>query len=90
MFMFIHVIASLCLIVSCLFNRAVCVCACVQNTASPWLHHQAAGSSASDGLGLLSHVPVRPASADAHRPPVKINTHTSPPLSKSSVDTHKE
>lgn len=61
---------------------------CVQNTASPWLH-QAAGS-AGDGLSLLSHVPIRPASADAHRPPVKISTHTSPPLSKASMDIHKE
>uniref|UniRef100_A0A3Q3VYN8 Probable JmjC domain-containing histone demethylation protein 2C n=1 Tax=Mola mola TaxID=94237 RepID=A0A3Q3VYN8_MOLML len=59
-----------------------------RNTASPWLH-QAAGS-AGDSLGLLSHVPVRPASADAHRPTIKINTHTSPPLSKASVDIHKE
>ncbi|KAF0024999.1 hypothetical protein F2P81_021880, partial [Scophthalmus maximus] len=59
-----------------------------RNTASPWLH-QAAGSTG-DGLGLLSHVPVRPASADANRNHVKINTHTTPPPSKASVDVHKE
>lgn len=89
MCMCMHLIGYLCLIVSCIFFQSVSVCVCVQNTASPWLH-QAAGSSAGDGLGLLSHVPVRPASADAHRPPVKINSHTSPPLSKANVDTHKE
>ncbi|KAJ3608291.1 hypothetical protein NHX12_025340, partial [Muraenolepis orangiensis] len=36
-----------------------------RSVASPWLHHAAAGSG--DSLALLSQVPVRPASADAHR-----------------------
>ncbi|KAL0964722.1 hypothetical protein UPYG_G00328040 [Umbra pygmaea] len=38
-----------------------------RNAASPWLHHQHPSVSSSDSLGLLSHVPVRPASADPHR-----------------------
>ncbi|KAK1882119.1 putative JmjC domain containing histone demethylation protein 2C, partial [Dissostichus eleginoides] len=58
-----------------------------RNTASPWLHQAGGGA---DGLGLLSHVPVRPASADPHRPSVKMNTHASPPLSKASMNAHKE
>lgn len=58
-----------------------------RNTASPWLH-QAAGSS-TDGLGLLNHLPVRPASADAHRPS-KISTHTNVSMSKAAMDIHKE
>lgn len=63
-------------------------CWCVQNTASPWLP-QSAGSTA-DGLGLLSHGPMRPASADAYRPTVKVGTHTGASLSKVSMDIHKE
>lgn len=59
---------------------------CVQNTASPWLPHTA-GSTA-DGLGLLSHGPMRPASAD--RPAVEVGTHTSVSLSKASMDIPKE
>lgn len=61
---------------------------CPQNTASPWLP-QSAGSTA-DGLGLLSHAPMRPASADAYRAAVKIDTHTSASLSNASVDIPKE
>lgn len=64
------------------------LCCAMQNTASPWLH-QSPGS-AGDSVGLLSHVPVRPASADPQRPPVKMSTHTSPPLSKASLESHKE
>nr|XP_023686771.1 probable JmjC domain-containing histone demethylation protein 2C isoform X2 [Paramormyrops kingsleyae] len=59
-----------------------------RNTSSPWLHQHTPVSSA-DGLGMLSHVPVRPASADPHRP-VKINAHASPPLPKIAGDRHKE
>ena len=73
------------------FNDVVSVCVrllSVQNTSSPWLH-QAAGSTG-DGLGMLSHIPVRPASADANRHSIKMNTHASPPLSKTSMDIHKE
>lgn len=33
---------------------------------------------------------MRPASADAHRTPLKITSHTSPPLSKTTVDIHKD
>lgn len=61
---------------------------CVQNTASPWLPQS--GSSAADGLGLLSHSPMRPASADTYRPTVKVGTHTSASLSKVNMDIHKE
>lgn len=63
-------------------------CLCVQNTASPWMP-QSAGSTA-DGLGLLSHGPMRSASAEAYRPTVNISTHTSPSLSKASMDIPKE
>ncbi|MBN3304406.1 JHD2C protein, partial [Amia calva] len=59
-----------------------------RNTPSPWLHQHTPVTSA-DSLGLLSHGPVRPASADPHRP-VKIHTHPSPPLSKAAGDHHKE
>uniref|UniRef100_A0A4X2L6I7 Probable JmjC domain-containing histone demethylation protein 2C n=1 Tax=Vombatus ursinus TaxID=29139 RepID=A0A4X2L6I7_VOMUR len=58
------------------------------NTPSPWLHQPTPVTSA-DGLGLLSHIPVRPSSADPHRP-LKMTTHPSPPLSKALVDHHKE
>ncbi|XP_028976260.2 probable JmjC domain-containing histone demethylation protein 2C isoform X3 [Esox lucius] len=67
-----------------------------RNTASPWLHHQHPPVSSSDSLGLLSHVPVRPASADPHRSEphrtIKINPHASPPLplSKTTGELHKE
>uniref|UniRef100_A0A8C4X326 Probable JmjC domain-containing histone demethylation protein 2C n=1 Tax=Erpetoichthys calabaricus TaxID=27687 RepID=A0A8C4X326_ERPCA len=54
-----------------------------RNTPSPWLHQHTPVTS-SDNLGLLSHIPVRPASAEPHRP-VKLNTHSSPP-----VDHHKQ
>ncbi|TSK14568.1 putative JmjC domain-containing histone demethylation protein 2C [Bagarius yarrelli] len=57
-----------------------------RNTSSPWLHQPTPVSSA-DSLGILSHVPGRPASADPHRP-LKISSHSSPPLSK-TVDHHK-
>ncbi|XP_053165733.1 probable JmjC domain-containing histone demethylation protein 2C isoform X2 [Hemicordylus capensis] len=59
-----------------------------RNTPSPWLHQPTPVTSA-DGLGLLSHIPVRPSSAEPHRP-LKLTTHSSPPLSKSVVDHHKE
>ncbi|XP_029104445.1 probable JmjC domain-containing histone demethylation protein 2C isoform X2 [Scleropages formosus] len=58
-----------------------------RNTPSPWLQHTPVTST--DSLGLLSHVPVRPASADPHRP-IKVNTHASPPLSKAAGELHKE
>ncbi|NWI20883.1 JHD2C protein, partial [Crypturellus soui] len=59
-----------------------------RNTPSPWLHQPAPVTSA-DGLGLLSHIPVRPSSADPLRP-LKLTTHSSPPLSKSMAEHHKE
>ncbi|XP_060795579.1 probable JmjC domain-containing histone demethylation protein 2C isoform X3 [Neoarius graeffei] len=58
-----------------------------RNTSSPWLHQPTPVTSA-DSLGILSHVPGRPASADPHRP-LKITSHSSPPLSKTSADLHK-
>ncbi|XP_053367912.1 probable JmjC domain-containing histone demethylation protein 2C isoform X1 [Clarias gariepinus] len=58
-----------------------------RNTSSPWLHPPTPVSSA-DSLGILSHVPGRPASADSHRPH-KIISHSSPPLSKTPADLHK-
>ncbi len=69
----------------------VCLCVCVctmQNTSSPWLHQSTPVSSA-DSMGILSHVPGRPASADPHRP-IKISSHPSPPLSKTVRELHKE
>nr|XP_060624911.1 probable JmjC domain-containing histone demethylation protein 2C isoform X1 [Anolis sagrei ordinatus] len=59
-----------------------------RNTPSPWLHQPTPVTSA-DSLGLLSHIPVRPSSAEPHRP-VKLTTHSSPPLSKSIVDHHRK
>ncbi|KAM4774452.1 putative JmjC domain-containing histone demethylation protein 2C isoform 3-T3 [Cyanocitta cristata] len=59
-----------------------------RNTPSPWLHQPTPVTSA-DSLGLLSHIPVRPSSADPLRP-LKLTTHSSPPLSKSIVDHRKE
>ncbi|XP_060048656.1 probable JmjC domain-containing histone demethylation protein 2C isoform X2 [Erinaceus europaeus] len=59
-----------------------------RNSPSPWLHQPTPVTSA-DGIGLLSHIPVRPSSAEPHRP-LKITTHSSPPLTKSLVDHHKE
>uniref|UniRef100_A0A8U7MW95 Probable JmjC domain-containing histone demethylation protein 2C n=1 Tax=Corvus moneduloides TaxID=1196302 RepID=A0A8U7MW95_CORMO len=59
-----------------------------RNTPSPWLHQPTPVTSA-DSLGLLSHIPVRPSSADPLRP-LKLATHSSPPLSKSIVDHRKE
>ncbi|KAM8924254.1 putative JmjC domain-containing histone demethylation protein 2C isoform 2-T2 [Pelodytes ibericus] len=58
-----------------------------RNTASPWLHQPTPVSSA-DGL-LMGHLPVRPSSADPHRP-LKLAIHSSPPLSKPTTDHHKE
>uniref|UniRef100_A0A8D1NHQ2 Probable JmjC domain-containing histone demethylation protein 2C n=1 Tax=Sus scrofa TaxID=9823 RepID=A0A8D1NHQ2_PIG len=60
----------------------------LQNSPSPWLHQPTPVTSA-DGIGLLSHIPVRPSSAEPHRP-LKITAHSSPPLTKSLVDHHKE
>ncbi|XP_045698001.1 probable JmjC domain-containing histone demethylation protein 2C isoform X3 [Phyllostomus hastatus] len=59
-----------------------------RNSPSSWLHQPTPVTSA-DGIGLLSHIPVRPSSAEPHRP-LKIATHSSPPLTKSLVDYHKE
>ncbi|XP_056351391.1 probable JmjC domain-containing histone demethylation protein 2C isoform X5 [Oenanthe melanoleuca] len=59
-----------------------------RNTPSPWLHQPTPVTSA-DSLGLRSHVPVRPSSADPLRP-LKLTTHSSPPLSKSIVEHRKE
>ncbi|XP_047408397.1 probable JmjC domain-containing histone demethylation protein 2C isoform X2 [Sciurus carolinensis] len=59
-----------------------------RNSPSPWLHQHTPVTSA-DGIGLLSHIPVRPSSAEPHRP-LKITAHSSPPLTKTLVDHHKE
>ncbi|XP_029465590.1 probable JmjC domain-containing histone demethylation protein 2C isoform X2 [Rhinatrema bivittatum] len=59
-----------------------------RNATSPWLHQPTSVTSA-DSLGLLNHIPVRPSSADPHRP-LKLPSHSSPPLSKSIIDHHKE
>ncbi|XP_027752257.1 probable JmjC domain-containing histone demethylation protein 2C isoform X2 [Empidonax traillii] len=59
-----------------------------RNTPSPWLHQPTPVTSA-DSLGLLSHIPVRPSSADPLRP-LKLTTHSSPPLSKSIAEHRKE
>uniref|UniRef100_A0A4W3GCZ4 Probable JmjC domain-containing histone demethylation protein 2C n=1 Tax=Callorhinchus milii TaxID=7868 RepID=A0A4W3GCZ4_CALMI len=59
-----------------------------RNTSSPWLPQPTTVTSA-DSLGLLSHIPVCPASADSHRP-LKLTQHSSPPLLKSAVDHQKE
>ncbi|XP_078079761.1 putative JmjC domain-containing histone demethylation protein 2C isoform X2 [Mustelus asterias] len=59
-----------------------------RNASSPWLPQHTTVTSA-DSLGLLSHIPVRPASAEPHRP-LKLASHSSPPLSKATVDHQKE
>ncbi|XP_054428701.1 probable JmjC domain-containing histone demethylation protein 2C isoform X3 [Pteronotus mesoamericanus] len=59
-----------------------------RNSPSSWLHQPTPVTSA-DSIGLLSHIPVRPSSAEPHRP-LKLTTHSSPPLTKSLVDHHKE
>ncbi|KAM9550693.1 putative JmjC domain-containing histone demethylation protein 2C isoform 3-T3 [Guaruba guarouba] len=59
-----------------------------RSSPSPWLHQPTPVTSA-DSLGLLSHIPVRPSSADPLRP-LKLTVHSSPPLSKSIVEHHKE
>ncbi|XP_015488149.1 probable JmjC domain-containing histone demethylation protein 2C isoform X4 [Parus major] len=59
-----------------------------RNTPSPWLHQPTPVTSA-DSLGLRSHIPVRPSSADPLRP-LKLTAHSSPPLSKSMVEHRKE
>ncbi|XP_052427313.1 probable JmjC domain-containing histone demethylation protein 2C isoform X1 [Carassius gibelio] len=59
-----------------------------RNTSSPWLRQSTPVTSA-DSMGILSHVPGRPASADPHRP-IKISSHSSPPLSKTPGELHKE
>ncbi|XP_057214074.1 probable JmjC domain-containing histone demethylation protein 2C isoform X2 [Triplophysa rosa] len=59
-----------------------------RNTPSPWLHQPTPVSSA-DSMGILSHVPCRPASAEPYRP-IKISSHSSPPLSKTPGELHKE
>uniref|UniRef100_A0A673HNT4 Probable JmjC domain-containing histone demethylation protein 2C n=1 Tax=Sinocyclocheilus rhinocerous TaxID=307959 RepID=A0A673HNT4_9TELE len=59
-----------------------------RNTSSPWLHQSTPVTSA-DSMGILSHVPGRPASAEPHRP-IKISSHSSSPLSKTPGELHKE
>ncbi|XP_067908532.1 probable JmjC domain-containing histone demethylation protein 2C isoform X3 [Heterodontus francisci] len=59
-----------------------------RNASSPWLPQHTTVTSA-DSLGLLSHIPVRPASAEPHRP-LKLASHSSPPLSKATIDHQKE
>ncbi|XP_021391196.2 putative JmjC domain-containing histone demethylation protein 2C isoform X4 [Lonchura striata] len=59
-----------------------------RNTPSPWLHQPTPVTSA-DSLGLRSHIPVRPSSADPLRP-LKLTAHSSPPLSKTIVEHRKE
>ncbi|XP_029397949.1 probable JmjC domain-containing histone demethylation protein 2C isoform X2 [Mus pahari] len=59
-----------------------------RNSPSPWLHQPTPVTSA-DGIGLLSHIPVRPSSAEPHRPH-KMTVHSSPPLAKTLADHHKE
>ncbi|XP_047557528.1 probable JmjC domain-containing histone demethylation protein 2C isoform X2 [Lutra lutra] len=59
-----------------------------RNSPSPWLHQPTPVTSA-DGIGLLSHIPVRPSSAEPHRS-LKVTAHSSPPLTKSLIDHHKE
>ncbi|XP_013012177.2 probable JmjC domain-containing histone demethylation protein 2C isoform X2 [Cavia porcellus] len=59
-----------------------------RNSPNPWLH-QPTPVTSTDGIGLLSHIPVRPSSAEPHRP-LKITAHSSPPLTKTLVDHHKE
>ncbi|XP_048465111.1 probable JmjC domain-containing histone demethylation protein 2C [Rhincodon typus] len=59
-----------------------------RNASSPWLPQHTSVSSA-DSLGLLSHNPVRPASAEPHRP-LKLASHSSPPPSKTTVAHTKE
>ncbi|XP_076773136.1 putative JmjC domain-containing histone demethylation protein 2C isoform X3 [Arvicanthis niloticus] len=59
-----------------------------RNSPSPWLHQPTPVTSA-DGIGLLSHIPVRPSSAEPHRPH-KMTVHSSPPLTKTLADHHKE
>ncbi|XP_065527007.1 probable JmjC domain-containing histone demethylation protein 2C isoform X2 [Lathamus discolor] len=59
-----------------------------RSSPSPWLHQPTPVTSA-DSLGLLSHIPVRPSSADPLRP-LKLAAHSSPPLSKSIAEHHKE
>ncbi|XP_030132542.4 probable JmjC domain-containing histone demethylation protein 2C isoform X4 [Taeniopygia guttata] len=59
-----------------------------RNTPSPWLHQPTPVTSA-DSLGLRSHIPVRPSSADPLRP-LKLTAHSSPPLSKTMVEHRKE
>ncbi|XP_059803336.1 probable JmjC domain-containing histone demethylation protein 2C isoform X3 [Hypanus sabinus] len=55
-----------------------------RNASSPWLPQHTA-----DDLGLLNHIPVRPASAEPHRP-LKLASCSSPPLSKPTENHQKE
>ncbi|XP_049998601.1 probable JmjC domain-containing histone demethylation protein 2C isoform X2 [Alexandromys fortis] len=59
-----------------------------RNSPSPWLH-QPTPVTSTDGIGLLSHIPVRPSSAEPHRPH-KMTVHSSSPVAKALVDHHKE
>uniref|UniRef100_A0A8C5LDL5 Probable JmjC domain-containing histone demethylation protein 2C n=1 Tax=Jaculus jaculus TaxID=51337 RepID=A0A8C5LDL5_JACJA len=59
-----------------------------RNSPSPWLHQPTPVTSA-DSMGLLSHIPVRPSSAEPHRPH-KVAAHSSPPVTQTAVDHHKE
>ncbi|XP_078269374.1 putative JmjC domain-containing histone demethylation protein 2C isoform X3 [Rhinoraja longicauda] len=58
------------------------------NASCPWLPQHTSMSS-TDGLGFLNHIPVRPASAEPHRPS-KLALPSSPPLSKSTGNHQKE
>ncbi|NXQ29377.1 JHD2C protein, partial [Alaudala cheleensis] len=59
-----------------------------RNTPSPWLH-QPTPVTSGDSLGLRSHIPVRPSSADPLRP-LKLTAHSSPPLPKGITEHRKE
>ncbi|XP_032890165.1 probable JmjC domain-containing histone demethylation protein 2C isoform X2 [Amblyraja radiata] len=59
-----------------------------RNASCPWLPQHTSMSS-TDGLGFLNHIPVRPASAEPHRPS-KLAPPSSPPLSKSTGNHQKE
>ncbi|KAJ8372686.1 hypothetical protein AAFF_G00280150 [Aldrovandia affinis] len=62
--------------------------ACLRrNSPNPWLH-QHTPVTTSDSLGILSHVSVRPASADPHLTP-RVSHHASPPPSKTTEELEK-
>ncbi|XP_051968991.1 probable JmjC domain-containing histone demethylation protein 2C isoform X1 [Xyrauchen texanus] len=59
-----------------------------RNAPSPWLHQPTTVTS-TDSMGIFSHVSCRPASAEPYQP-IKISSHSSPPLSKTPGELHKE